>query len=221
MKTFFIAEIGVNHFGSYEKALRMIGQAKVCGAQAVKFQKYDPIRVLGKDSPHLKDAHQLSWKELTDLSKEAHNLGLQFGCSVFNPQDVAITDRISDYHKIATRMNRNAEFIAVIERCKKPTYMSVQPELGIRIPERFRLLWCIAGKYPSTKEEVLKYPYLNVGLSSHCPDWTSSLEAIKRGAKWVENHVCESKDEIGCDISSSLDFSDYEKLINNASTLAA
>lgn len=213
MKVFFIAEVGINHQGSYEKASRMISEAKTCGATAVKFQKYNPMKVLGKDSPYLNDAHQLSWKELTDLSKEAHKLGLQFGCSVFNPQDIPIVDKISDFHKVATRMQGNPEFIARIEQCKKLTFMSIQPDLGIRIPERFKLLWCIAGKYPSTKEDILNYPYGQIGLSSHCPDWTASLEAVKYGARVVENHVCESKDEKGCDISSSLDFSDYEKLI--------
>lgn len=221
MNVFSIAEIGVNHFGQYEKALRMVHQAKVCGATAVKFQKYDPIRVLGRNSPYLKDAHQLSWKELTELSKEAHKLGLQFGCSVFDINDIPIVTRISDFHKIATRMNTRADFISKIENTKLMTFMSVQPELGVRIPDRFKLLWCIKGKYPSTKEEVLDYPYGDIGLSSHCPDWTATLGAVKEGAQWIENHVAESLNEDGCDISSSLSFEDYGRLLAEIKTLDA
>lgn len=198
---------------SYEKALRMIYEAKECGATAVKFQKYNPIELLGKSSPYLKDAHQFSWQELTDLSEAAHQWGLLFGCSVFNVNDIPIADRIVDFHKIATRMNRRADFIARIDQCKKPTYMSVQPNVDQHIPDRFKLLWCIA-EYPSLKEDILKYPYQNIGLSSHCPDWTATYEAVKLGARVIENHVCLSKEDQGCDISSSLDFAAYKALLN-------
>jgi sialic acid synthase SpsE len=213
MNVFSIAEIGVNHLGSFDKALRMMYKARDVGASAVKFQKYNPIKVLGKNHPALNDAHQLSWAELTQLSKEAHWIGLKFGCSVFDVNDVPIVDAISDFHKVASRMNLRQEFISAIDKCKKPTYISIQPELGIRIPDRFNLLWCIR-EYPSLKEDVLKYTYnKNFGLSSHCPDWTASYEAVKQGATVIENHVKESDEDLGCDMSSSLNFNDYELLL--------
>lgn len=212
MIIFSIAEIGVNHFGSYEKALLMIHKAKLCGADAVKFQKYNPIKLLGKDSPYLKDAHQLSWEELTNLSKETHKLGMLFGCSVFDVNDVPIVDRISDYHKIATRMAKRPDFIAAIDKCKKLTFMSIDPTLSIRIPDRFKLLWCVA-EYPTCKNQILSYPYTGFGLSSHCPDWTATFEACKKGARIIENHVCMSREDLGCDIPSSLTFEEYAKLL--------
>ena len=39
-KTFIIAEAGVNHNGSLKKALKLINFAKVCGADAIKFQTF-------------------------------------------------------------------------------------------------------------------------------------------------------------------------------------
>lgn len=212
----WIAEIGVNHLGQYNKALSMVKKAKHAGATAVKFQKYNPVEVLGRNHPDLKEAYQLSWKELTDLSEYSHSLGLKFGCSVFNINDIPIVDRISDFHKIAGRMNRNTEFIAKIESCKKETVMSVQPDMGIRIPERFKLMWCVR-EYPTSKEEILKYPYSkSFGLSSHCPDWTASLFAVQHGATVIENHVKEFENDEGCDMSSSLSFEDYTKLIRGS-----
>ena len=219
MEVFSICEIGVNHLGSYEKALRMVKLAKQAGASAVKFQKYNPIKVLGKGHPALNDAHQLSWEELHRLSDASRHLGMQFGVSVFAVNDIPIATSIGDFHKVASRMNTNSEFIARIEATKLPVYMSIQPELGIRIPERFKLMWCIR-EYPSTKNDVLSYPYNDqFGLSSHCPDPSATLDAVKRGARVIENHVKESDKDMGCDMESSLTFTQYELLLKAVEAL--
>jgi sialic acid synthase SpsE len=220
MEIFSIAEVGINHLGSYEKALRMIHLASKAGARAVKFQKYNPLKVLGKGHPSLNDAHQLTWVELKDLSSEAHRLSLLFGISIFDINDIAIATPLVDFHKVASRMNRATEFIAKIEACKLPVYMSIQPETtDQRIPERFKLMWCIR-EYPSTEKEVLSYPYSeHFGLSSHCPDWRATLEAVKRGARVIENHVKENDKDLGCDMSSSLNFNDYETLLSEIKKL--
>ena len=39
-KTYIIAEIGINHNGSLEKALKLIHLAKESGADAAKFQNF-------------------------------------------------------------------------------------------------------------------------------------------------------------------------------------
>ena len=41
-KTFIIAEIGINHEGSFEKCKKMIAAAKHCGADAIKLQTISP-----------------------------------------------------------------------------------------------------------------------------------------------------------------------------------
>ena len=43
---YIIAEIGVNHDGSLEKALRLIDLAKQCGCDAVKFQSFYADRLV-------------------------------------------------------------------------------------------------------------------------------------------------------------------------------
>mgnify|MGYP003680433588 FL=1 len=42
MKTYIIAEIGINHNGSMEVAKKLIDIAAVAGCDAVKFQKRNP-----------------------------------------------------------------------------------------------------------------------------------------------------------------------------------
>lgn len=217
MKPTFICEIGINHHGSMDKAFRMIETAKECGADFAKFQFYNPVKTLGPAHPALAYAKQcyFSKPQHETLKKRCDDIGISYLVSVFDIQDVAWAASLCKAMKIATRMNKRQDFLRAIERTKLPVYMSVQPELTIQkeYSKRFNLLWCVA-KYPSTKADILSYPYRGFGLSSHCPDWTASLEAIKNGAHVVENHVCESRDEMGCDIESSLTFDEYKLLIN-------
>ena len=49
-QTLIIAEIGMNHNGSYENAIRLIDQSKSAGADIVKFQLRDMDAVYSKDS---------------------------------------------------------------------------------------------------------------------------------------------------------------------------
>ncbi len=49
-KPFVIAEIGINHQGDVEIAKQMIDAAKLCGADAVKFQKREITAILTKEA---------------------------------------------------------------------------------------------------------------------------------------------------------------------------
>ena len=49
-KVFIIAEIGVNHNGSFKKALSMVKKLSLIDVDAVKFQKADPASVYSDDS---------------------------------------------------------------------------------------------------------------------------------------------------------------------------
>ena len=48
-KVFIIAEIGINHNGDINIAKKLIEKSKICGADAVKFQKRDVNIVYSKD----------------------------------------------------------------------------------------------------------------------------------------------------------------------------
>jgi N,N'-diacetyllegionaminate synthase len=217
MKPVFIAEIGINHGGSMSKAARMITMAKEAGADIAKFQFYSPIDVLGLDHPALDEAIECQFKrdEHERLKDHCDRLNIEYCVSIFDTRDILWADSLVKRHKIATRMNLNLEFLAHIERTKKPVIMSIQPETTLRscYRDRFYFMWCPPG-YPSDKKVTLTYPFsYKYGLSSHCSDYTASVEAAKKGARIFENHVKESDNDKGCDMSSSINFSDYAKMI--------
>ena len=91
MKTYIIAEIGINHNGNIELAKRLIEQAYKSGANAVKFQKRHIESVYTKeelDTPrespwgntnrHQKEGLELSIEQYKILKEYSENIGLDF-----------------------------------------------------------------------------------------------------------------------------------------------
>ena len=50
-RIFIIAEAGVNHNGSLNKAFELVKIAKQCGADAIKFQLFDMMEQISKNAP--------------------------------------------------------------------------------------------------------------------------------------------------------------------------
>ena len=53
-KTLIIAEAGVNHNGSLDKALKLVDAAKYCGANIIKFQTYKSDKIATNYAPKAK-----------------------------------------------------------------------------------------------------------------------------------------------------------------------
>ena len=65
-KTYFIAEIGVNHNGDMTLAKKMISEAKKAGADAVKFQTFKAKSLVSPGTPKVK------YQKSTTNKKESH-----------------------------------------------------------------------------------------------------------------------------------------------------
>ena len=97
---YIIAEIGVNHNGSVEEAKKLIDAAKQAGADAVKFQLFDPDLLATPDVPMAeyqventgKSGSQLEMLQKLALSKDEHKdlfeycskLEIDYLCSPFD-----------------------------------------------------------------------------------------------------------------------------------------
>ena len=49
---YIIAEIGINHDGNFEKAMRLVEAAAATGVDAVKFQTYQTSKLVSSDSEY-------------------------------------------------------------------------------------------------------------------------------------------------------------------------
>lgn len=108
MRTFFIAEAGVNHNGSDELALQLVETAKRCGADAVKFQTFSADKLVRKGAEKAEyqkratgKGDQYSMLKQLEMSDSLHRklldrcneLGIEF---MSTPFDEEATDFLAD-----------------------------------------------------------------------------------------------------------------------------
>ncbi len=103
MKTIIIAEAGVNHNGSFNNAKKLILQAKKCGADFIKFQKFNAENLVTKKAKlanyqrkmykNISQYQMLKKLELRDsdykkLYKIAKKIKIKFLCSCFDKESL-------------------------------------------------------------------------------------------------------------------------------------
>jgi sialic acid synthase SpsE len=176
---YVIAEIGVNHEGSLEKARDLILQAKNGGADAAKFQTYKASTLASKNSPSYWDLTKESTtsqyelfqkydsfgpEEYLELANYCKELEIDFLSTPFDDEAVEFLDPLMDYYKIASADLTNIPFLRKIGGKKKPVVLSTGAstlgETDIAIEELRKagcedivLLHCVLN-YPTENENA-------------------------------------------------------------------
>lgn len=139
---YIIAELSGNHLGDIHNVFRLIDEAKLAGADAVKLQCYTPDSMTLKSD---KDDFLIKsgpWKGRTlyDLYEEAHTppawmerifdyarnvRGVEVFASVFDEQAVALMERLSvSAYKVASFEITDVPLIAEVAKTNKPVILS-------------------------------------------------------------------------------------------------
>ena len=210
-KTFFIAEIGNNHEGSYRNAIKLIDQAKNSGADAVKFQTFDTNYFINKSEKDrfLKfknfELKKIQFKKLSIYSKKK---GLKFISTPLDLKSAKFLSKIVDVFKISSGDNNFYELIEFCASFKKPliistgtlNYKEIKNILKIlqkiKFPKKnLAFLHCVSS-YPTQDKDanLLSIKYLKdklpitIGYSDHVIGIESCLVAVSLGAKIIEKH---------------------------------
>jgi len=138
-RPYVIAEIGVNHEGSFETAIKLINQAKAGGADAAKFQTYKAGRLAAKNSPAYWDTSkepttsqfQLFQKydsfgpdEYSKLAQHCTNIGIDFLSTPFDAEAVEFLDPLMAFFKIASADITNVPLLRQIAAKRKSVLLS-------------------------------------------------------------------------------------------------
>ncbi len=236
MKTFIVADCGINANGNIEIAKQQIDLAVACGVDAVKFQVYNSEKLHGVDSPVYKDAKrgEFSYKNFKVLADYSP---IEWFASGFDTDAIDLLESIGvRRHKIASRSLTDWNLLSKIAQTKKPVIMStgnhdtgaIRKALDILKDNKVTLLYCVPN-YPAkicdinfgrmTKlGELFKVP---IGFSDHTTGIWASIEAVRLGAVVVEKHFTCSRSLDGCDQVASLEPLELKLLIKSIRQLEA
>lgn len=210
--TFFISDIGSNHNGNYQRALDLIKKSRSIGANAVKFQMFDPEKLwTKKETVEKMSDWALPGNWIRELSEYARSLGLKFCVTPFYLDAVAEIKPYVDFYKIGSY---EGKWDALINKCmytNKPLVIScgllTVDEIAkiLKRAPRYKsiaLLHCNSS-YPAKPSDCKLYLLdeykqlqreyknikLDIGWSDHtaCPGVIYS--AVGKGAQYIEFHL--------------------------------
>ena len=246
LQPYLIAEIGINHNGDINIAKELIKNAKDCGFNAVKFQKrtisivYDEKTL---DSPRespwgtttrdQKLGLEFEKPEYDQIDKYCKEVDLDWFASAWDIKSLEFLDNYNlKYHKIASAMIIDKNFLNEVAKRKKHTFISTgmstkqDIENAIKIFRdnncNFELMHCVST-YPMKIEDAnlitinqLKKEYnCNVGYSGHENGVVVSLAATMLGITSLERHVTLDRTMYGSDQAASLELTGMKNLCDS------
>jgi len=206
---FIIAEIGINHMGDMWSAKELIKAAKENGADAVKFQLYDPEQIF-TDADLIKEGKKCmlthdNWIELYDYA--TNYIRIDCFASVFDDERLSWCEDVGvKYHKIASRVTkRNPELANKILDIGKETFIStgmgISKKLNHPGRENIHFMVCIS-KYPADIKSYLhKFDRIKKlrAISDHTIGIDFALYCIAHGVTIIEKHFTLDKTLSGSD----------------------
>jgi N,N'-diacetyllegionaminate synthase len=140
MNPYIIAEIGVNHDGSLEKAINLIAAAKASRASAVKFQSFSARRLATVSTPKAgyqkqKDGQrthfemlkqlELSFSDQSKIKKYCDSIGIEFMSTPYAIEDAEFLNSLEvKIFKIASADIVDLPLIEFISKLNKLTLIS-------------------------------------------------------------------------------------------------
>lgn len=184
MTTFFIAEIGVNHEGSLDIALDMVRNAKLAGANAVKFQTYKSSSLAAVKSPSYWDlesepcssqrelfnkheCYQMSFYE--PIIKLCREIDILFLTTCFDKQLVDVFDPYLEFFKISSSDITNYDLIYHICKKNKPIVLSCGASSIEEIKSTTQFIRSNTSQHLTLLHCILNYP---------CPPENANLRMI-------------------------------------------
>ena len=238
MKTYIIAEIGINHNGDMDLAKELIYDSFHAGCDAVKLQKRDIESVYTKeelDTPRespfgtttreQKEGIEFSIEQYKELQTYTQELGLDFIVSCWDKKSLDLVEEHLDvkYHKVASAMATDREFLEKLNNTGKPVILSVgmctddEVSAAMSILLNVEYVLACTSTYPTKAEEInLKYietlkrlyPNTKVGFSNHYNGLDACVGSVLFGAECVEFHITKDRTMYGSDQVASIQDSD-------------
>jgi N-acetylneuraminate synthase len=154
---FIIAEIGVNHNGSVDQAIRLIAAAKRCGADAVKFQIFKAAALVTAAAPkaayqkkndgaHESQQAMLQRLELTDhdfarIKQSCDQQGILFLASPFDDESLRLLIKLgAPAVKLGSGEVTSQPFLEKVGQTRRPVLLSTGMSSLAEVRQAVRVL---------------------------------------------------------------------------------
>lgn len=218
----FIAEIGLNYNSNVGLLHELIRQAKLAGADIVKFQ----LGWRGKKN----EINHIDDKIIKLIIKISQFYEIEPMFSIFTNEALEMIKKYNfRRYKIASRtLVENFSLAKKIIAEKKETFVSLgfwkKKKLPFKKDLKIKYLWC-KSIYPTAPWELKKFPKKFrssdiLGLSDHSIGIELSLIAISRGAQIIERHFTLDKSDTTIrDHALSLTPDEFKILVDNGKAI--
>lgn len=243
-----IAEIGINHEGSFEKAVKMVDDAHQAGCECVKFQSHVIADEMIPNDVVPGNADTSIWEimkrcALTEdeeirLKEYVERKNMIF---LSTPFSRSAADRLHGMDVVAFKIGsgecNNYPLVKHIAGFGKPIILStgMNDLESIRIAVHilreadigFALLHC-TSMYPTPYDKVRlgaltelshTFPGVPVGVSDHSVGNYTCFAAVALGASILEKHFTSDKSWPGPDIPISIDPSELRDLVHGSKVI--
>lgn len=249
--SFIIAEGCDNHMGSLDVAREMCRQARLAGADAIKFQHHLPDEEMLPDAPmsdnfeeplyEFLKKHALKLRDHRELMQYCTEIGIQYMCTPFSYKaaEEMVSIGLAAIKIGSGEMTDIPSLVRMATTFRLPMIVSTGMSTFEEIDRTYEALvatnvplaltYCVS-EYPPVYEDMnlkaitamqTRYPRAVIGHSDHTPDLYTSFAAVTLGAKIVEKHVILDKRQPGPDQSVSIDFRDLAALVDGIRKIEA
>jgi N,N'-diacetyllegionaminate synthase len=191
--TIIIAEAGTNHADDrrtvrVHKAMRLASAAKHAGADFVKFQWFTGKPLFcpmeGDEARWIRwHASVLSFDEWREVHQFCKDINIGFLASVFDIEALELLTLLQPpFYKVASRAVEKYPY----NLTPGPYLISNAFDMKLPLGREFFLLDC-SPKYPTPLEEA-RWDHRTSGLSDHSGSIWPGVDAILRGAGFLEVH---------------------------------
>jgi len=241
---YVVAEIGINHNGSVEKAKQLIDAAVAAGCDAVKFQKrtvevvYTPdelsqsrISPFGDTNGDLKRGLEFGKSEYREIDAYCREKDIPWCASCWDEGSLEFIEAFGPpCYKIPSASLTDGALLRHYAGTGRPLILStgmssleeIDRAVEILGTERLVLLHC-TSTYPSRLEELnlkviptLKERYrVPVGYSGHEVGLATTVAAVVTGACMVERHITLDRSMWGSDQAASVEPQGFSRMVRD------
>lgn len=242
---FVIAEIGINHEGSFEKAIALADAAIDAGAECVKFQSHitekemiptdmKPGEISSEPLWNIIKRCELTESEEIRVKEHVERRGAIYLCTPFSREAADRLEKMGvDAYKIGSGEANNLPLIKHIAKKGKPMLVStgmndiesMRPTVeAIRAAGCDLALFHCTSMYPTpfdkvrlgAIEDLRRAFHAPVGFSDHSPGFYAPLGAVALGACIIEKHFTISRSWPGPDTPLSIEPDELAHLVKGS-----